>query len=65
MVRTGGRVLDPALDGFIVELTASEAEINSFIKDLTSRAELLEVARSGALGMARSARPLQLVKSSG
>ncbi|MEJ0006079.1 MAG: hypothetical protein WDM77_06740 [Steroidobacteraceae bacterium] len=58
-------MLDPALDGFIVELTASEAEINSFIKDLTSRAELLEVARSGALGMARSARPLQLVKSSG
>ena len=31
VVRTGGRVLDPALDGFIVELTASEAEINSFI----------------------------------
>ena len=65
VVRTGGRVLDPALDGFIVELTASEAEVTSFIRDLVSRAELLEVARSGALGMGRSARPLQLVKSGG
>jgi acetolactate synthase-1/3 small subunit len=63
VVRTGGRVLDPALDGFIVELTASEAEINTFIKDLAARADLLEVARSGALGMGRSVRPLQLVKS--
>jgi acetolactate synthase-1/3 small subunit len=65
VVRTGGRVLDPALEGFIVELTASEAEINSFIRDLAARGELLEVVRSGALGMGRSARPMQLVKSSG
>ena len=54
VVRTGGRVLDPAADGFIVELTASEAEVNSFIVDLSHQAELLEVARSGVLGMARS-----------
>jgi acetolactate synthase-1/3 small subunit len=65
VVRTGGRVLDPALDGFIVELTASEAEINAFIHDLSARAELLEVARSGALGMGRTARPMQLVKTGG
>jgi acetolactate synthase-1/3 small subunit len=65
VVRTGGRVLDPALDGFIVELTASEAEINTFIRDLSARAELLEVARSGALGMGRTTRPLQLVQSGG
>ena len=65
VVRTGGRVLDPALDGFIVELTASEAEISSFIRDLAAHAELLEVARSGALGMGRTARPMQLVKSGG
>ena len=48
-----------------VSKTASEAEINSFIRDLASRADLLEVARSGALGMGRTARPMQLVKSSG
>ena len=65
VVRTGGRVLDPALDGFIVELTASEAEVNGFIRELASQAELLEVVRSGALGIGRSARPMQLVKSGG
>src|SRR5690348_3557339 len=36
IVRTGGRVLDPAPDGFIVELTASEAEIDTFTTDLRS-----------------------------
>ena len=62
VVRTGGRVLDPAADGFIVELTASEAEINTFIADLARQAELLEVVRSGALGMGRSGRGLKVVR---
>ena len=62
VVRTGGRVLDPALDGFIVELTASEAEINTFITDLARNADLLEVVRSGALGIGRNARPLRVVR---
>jgi len=59
VVRSGGRVLDPALEGFIVELTASEAEINSFITELGRSAELLEVVRSGALGISRSTRPMR------
>jgi acetolactate synthase I/III small subunit len=59
VVRSGGRVLDPAVEGFIVELTASEAEINAFMRDLAHGAELLEVVRSGALGISRSARPLR------
>ena len=62
VVRTGGRVLDPAADGFIVELTASEAEINSFIADLAGQADLVEVVRSGALGMERSGRGLRVVR---
>ncbi len=53
VVRTGGRVLDPALDGFIVELAASEAEVGAFIATLAERAELLEVVRSGVLGIGR------------
>jgi acetolactate synthase-1/3 small subunit len=61
VVRTGGRVLDPAPDGFIVELTASEAEVNDFIRDLGKRAELLEVVRSGALGVTRQTRTLHVV----
>ena len=59
VVRSGGRVLDPAVDGFIVELTASEAEVSAFVDELGRRAELLEVVRSGALGISRSARPLR------
>jgi acetolactate synthase I/III small subunit len=59
VVRSGGRVLDPALDGFIVELAASEAEIRSFMTALARSAQLLEVVRSGALGMSRSARPVR------
>jgi acetolactate synthase I/III small subunit len=63
VVRAGGRVLDPAPERFIVELTASEAEINAFIRELASRAALAEVVRSGALGMARSGRTLQALPS--
>jgi acetolactate synthase I/III small subunit len=59
VVRSGGRVLDPALDGFIVELAASEAEIRSFMTALSRSAQLLEVVRSGALGISRSARPVR------
>ena len=62
VVRTGGRVLDPAPDGFVVELTASEAEVTAFVADLARQAQLLEVARSGALGMGRSARALRIVR---
>lgn len=61
VIRSGGRVLDPTPDGFIVELTASEAEINAFIGDLSRNAELLEVVRSGSLGV-RNARPLRVVR---
>jgi len=56
VVRTGGRVLDPALEGFIVELTASESEVSEFVRELGHRAELLEVVRGGTLGVSRSSR---------
>jgi acetolactate synthase-1/3 small subunit len=61
VVRAGGRVLVPAAECFIVELTASEAEINSFVGELSERAELLEVVRSGALGIGRATRTLHVV----
>lgn len=56
VVRAGGRVLDPSMASFIVELTASEAEVNAFIRDLGADATLCEVVRSGALGIGRGAR---------
>jgi acetolactate synthase I/III small subunit len=54
VIRAGGRVLEPSPDAFIVELTASEAEINTLIHDLGARAEIVEVVRSGVLGIGAS-----------
>ena len=53
VVRTGGRVLDPSSNSFIVELLGSESEINGFIRELSAHAELEEVVRSGPLGISR------------
>ncbi|HLK71279.1 MAG TPA: acetolactate synthase small subunit [Steroidobacteraceae bacterium] len=54
VARSGGRVLQPASDAFIVELLGNEAQINALISELATHAELLEVVRSGALGISRS-----------
>ncbi len=62
VLRSGGRVLDPAPDAFIVEFTASESDINGFIKDLAGGAELVEVVRSGSLGIGREGRTLKIVR---
>jgi acetolactate synthase-1/3 small subunit len=62
VARTGGRVLDPAAESFIVELAASEPEVNSFIAELSGQAEILEVARSGALGMGRARAQAQKLR---
>ncbi len=62
VIRTGGRVLDPSSDCFIVELLGSEAEINGFMRNLATQAELVEVVRSGALGISREQRTLHLVE---
>ena len=47
VVRASGKVLEPSPEGFIVELTASEAEVDRFISDLSGGAQLVEVVRSG------------------
>jgi acetolactate synthase I/III small subunit len=61
VVRTGGRVLDPSTDNFIVELLGREAEVNGFMHEVATHGDLLEVVRSGVLGISRSARALRLV----
>jgi acetolactate synthase I/III small subunit len=62
VVRTGGRVLDPSVEGFVVELLGSEAEVNGFLREIAGHGELLEVVRSGALGISRHNRSLRLVE---
>ncbi len=61
VVRAGGHVLDPVPDGFIVELIGSEADTTTFIQELGATAPLLEVVRSGALGVSRNGRALKIV----
>jgi acetolactate synthase I/III small subunit len=60
--RLGGRVLDSAVDSYIAELTGSEAETNGFVRELALKGELMEVVRSGALGLARDGRTLRVVQ---
>ena len=62
VVRAGGRVLEPSPEGFVVELTASEAEVNTFVSDLGERTDIVEVVRSGALAVGRNARALHVVR---
>lgn len=52
--RQGGTLLDSAGDCVIVELPGTEAAITRSIRELAGLAELLEVVRSGALGIART-----------
>jgi len=53
VARAGGKVLSVSGDAHIVELTSSEAQINAFVADAAARGRILEVVRSGALGVAR------------
>ncbi len=59
VARSGGKVLSETSDCHIVELTHNEAQINAFIADAAHCGEILEVVRSGALGIARGERALQ------
>jgi acetolactate synthase-1/3 small subunit len=60
--RVGGRVLSANPSSYIVELTTTEIEIGEFIADVGAFGEVVEVVRSGVLGMSRSNPRLHLVK---
>ena len=59
VTQAGGRVLSETAECHIVELTHSEAQINAFIAAAAHCGEILEVVRSGALGVSRGAHVLQ------
>lgn len=61
VTEAGGRVLNADPGNFIVELTSSEAGAAQFVRQAEALGELLEVVRSGALGIARGDRSLRLV----
>jgi acetolactate synthase I/III small subunit len=60
--RVGGKALSSIASSYIVELASSELEIGEFIANVGVFGEILEVVRSGVLGMARGNPRLRVVK---
>jgi acetolactate synthase-1/3 small subunit len=60
--RVGGRVLSTNPSSYIVELTSTEMEIGEFIANVAAFGEIVEVVRSGVLGMSRANPRLHAVK---
>jgi acetolactate synthase-1/3 small subunit len=60
--KAGGRVLSPKPSSYIVELTSTETEIGEFIATIGAFGDIVEVVRSGVLGISRANPRLHLVK---
>jgi acetolactate synthase I/III small subunit len=60
--RAGGRVLSSNPSIYIVELAGTELEIGEFIVSIGVVGEIIEVVRSGVLGIARSNPRMRLIK---
>jgi acetolactate synthase I/III small subunit len=60
--RVRGRVLSSNPSSYIVELTSTETAIGEFIANVSAFGEIVEVVRSGVLGIARANPRLHVVK---
>jgi acetolactate synthase I/III small subunit len=60
--RAGGKVLSSVPSSFIIELASTEVEIGEFIANVSAFGEIVEVVRSGALGISRVNPRLHAVK---
>jgi|SRR5450631_234393 acetolactate synthase-1/3 small subunit len=60
--RAAGRVLSSDPSSYIVELTGTELEIGEFIANIGAYGKIIEVVRSGVLGIARSDPRLKIIK---
>ena len=58
----GGRVLSANPSSYIVELTSTETDIGEFIANIGAFGEIIEVVRSGVLGISRANPRLHAVK---
>jgi acetolactate synthase-1/3 small subunit len=61
-LRAGGRILSARPSSTIVELSGTEAEVSEFITAAGRCGEIIEVVRSGALGISRINPRIHLVK---
>jgi acetolactate synthase-1/3 small subunit len=60
--RVGGKVLSSSLSSYIVELASTETEIGEFIASVAAFGEIVEVVRSGVLGISRANPRMHVVK---
>ena len=60
--RVGGKVLSSNPSSYIVELTSTETEIGEFIANVAAFGEIVEVVRSGVLGISRANARLHVVR---
>jgi len=60
--RAGGRILSSDASSYIVELAGTEQEIGEFIAGIGAFGEIVEVVRSGVLGIARGNPKMQVLK---
>jgi acetolactate synthase I/III small subunit len=60
--RIGGKVLSSNPSSYIVEVTSTEIEIGEFIANAASFGDIVEVVRSGVLGISRANPRLHAVK---
>jgi acetolactate synthase-1/3 small subunit len=58
----GGKVLSSNPSSYIVELASTEVEIGDFIANVAAFGEIVEVVRSGVLGISRANPRLHAVK---
>jgi acetolactate synthase-1/3 small subunit len=61
VTESGGKILAGSLANFVIELTSSEAQVSRFLAQASQRGEVLEVVRSGALGIVHGGPTLKLV----
>jgi acetolactate synthase-1/3 small subunit len=60
--RAGGKVLAANPSSYIAELTSTEIEVGEFIANVAAFGEVVEVVRSGVLGISRSNPRVHAVK---
>jgi acetolactate synthase I/III small subunit len=60
--KAGGKVLASNPSSYIIELTSTETEVGEFIAGIGAFGQIVEVVRSGVLGIARSNPHLHAVK---
>lgn len=61
----GGRVLSAHPASYIVELVGTEAQVGEFIAEVGAFGAIVEVVRSGALGISRANPRLHLINNEG